>query len=228
MTIVFQPNSELLSQARVSLARHTRIYWLLGGACAGKSTLSGAVAARRDIRVCTMDELIYGTWMERYTKERHPASTAWFSRENPLEWSLSLSWNSFESLNRAAAIECLDLFAEDMAEAPDGVPLLADGGLMHPSILAKAIPPDRIVCIDIDAESGAHRWNHDEERAGMKSAVRALPGGETAWRKFLDFDRRITEMIRAESRACGIRIIRRDAALSIDDAASEVLSHLGL
>ena len=41
----------------------------------------------------------------------------------------------------------------------------------------------------------------------MKAEVLALPDGETLWQRFLDYDRRLTETLGRESRACGIQIV---------------------
>ena len=162
---MFDPNLELLAILRAERARFERVFWVIGGSCSGKSTACRAISAQRSLALYDMDEHSFGAYMGRYTWERHPASKRWFSADNPLEWALSLSWNEFNELYRAVNIECLDLFAEELRNGPPAGPLLVDGGITHPSVLAHLLPPERIFCIGIDSEASAHCWNHDPARA---------------------------------------------------------------
>ena len=101
-----------------------------------------------------------------------------------------------------------------------------DGGVTHPSVLAQVIPPERIFCIEVDVEQSARMWNEDEGRVVMKQLVLDLPDGEAMWRRFLEFDRAISENIVDESRSAGIRVFRRDDGLSVAELTRIVMEHL--
>ena len=88
---MFQVNPDLIAKAARAVADRRNIYWILGGACAGKSTICRALAERAGIAVYDMDAHIYDSYSPRYTAERHPATTAWLSAENPLAWALELA-----------------------------------------------------------------------------------------------------------------------------------------
>ena len=225
---MFNTNGRMLADISTILSAYKRIYWVIGGACTGKSTVCKAISAQKNIAPYDMDEHIYGTYTGLYTVARHPAIKTWFSAANPLEWALSLSWDAFNSLNRAATVEYLDLFAKDAKRNPTQTKLLVDGGVTHPSILTRVIPPERIFCIKIDAERSAAIWNEDASRAPMKEAVLNLPQGEKLWRKFLDFDRLIAETIVQESRSSGIRVFDRDERISVSELSNIVVEHLCL
>ena len=225
---VFSTNRKMLADASVSLSEHKQIHWVIGGACTGKSTVCKNISAQKKVALCDMDAHIYGTYADRYTMARHPAIKTWFSAENPVEWALSLSWEAFDSLNRAANVEYLDLFAADLKQSSTDMILLVDGGVTHPSILTQVIPPERIFCIRIDAERSAAIWNEDAARASMKDAVLKLPDGEKLWRKFLDFDRLIAETMVQESRDSGVRVFHRDERISVNELSNIIVEHFGL
>ena len=198
------PSPALLEEARGALAGRTRLVWLIGGSGSGKSTITRALSERTGISVYDMDEAVFGRF--RFDPDRHPATTAWFTAANPLHWMLSLPWVEFNALYRAANAEYLDLLAGDLAGRPDE-PLLIDGGITHPSVLRQAIPAAQIICLERTETQRAAEWDTAPGRAAMKAEVLALPDGETLWQRFLDYDRRLTETLGRESRACGIQIV---------------------
>lgn len=226
--MIFQPNQHMLDEIRAELAQCGPIFWVLGGSCSGKSTVCQAIGRKKSLPVYDMDAHIFDAYTGRYTRERHPAVTAWFGAENSLDWVISLGWDEFDSLNRAADVEYLDLFSEDMRQVDREFPLLVDGGVSHPSILSQVIPGDRIVCLDVDPETSAGLWNSHPERIGMKEMIFELPSPEEKWRRFLDYDRRISETLVEESRRVGIMIYRRQAATSVDQLADALIGHFGL
>ncbi len=220
---IFKTNQEMLRNVGATLAEFDQIYWVLGGAASGKSTVCRAIAERTDTAVYDMDAHIYGAYMGRYDEGRHPASLAWFTAVNPLAFILSLSATEFDSLNRAANVEYLDLFAEEMRQNPPQAPLLVDGGLTHPSVLAQVLPVERIVCLVVETAVSHHAWNHDPQRAEMKQSVLNLPDGAAAWAKFLAFDQQINDTMITESREAGITLGERTAMTSVESLASMVL-----
>ena len=209
MAAPFAPNLDILADVRTRLSAFEQIRWVIGGAGSGKSTICRAISARLGLTVYDMDEHIFGLYMGRYSWQRHPASKSWFSAENSLEWAVGLPLDEFDSLNRAANIEYLDLFAEDMASRAPDTPLLVDGGITHPSILAQALPGERILCLGLKPEQSALAWNTDPDRQPMKQMVLDLKSETATWEKFLAQDRQITETIQRESQAAGITIVPR-------------------
>ena len=216
---MYEPDSSLIDRARGELALRPSILWLIGGACSGKSTVGRALSARTGIPVYDMDEAVFGRY--RFAPDRHPATTAWFTADNPLRWMLSLPWPAFNALYRAANVEMLDLLADDLAGQPDA-PLLVDGGITHPSLLAQVIPAARIVCLEAPDGFAAREWATAANRAPMMAEILAMPDGEALWQRFLEYDRRMTETIGRESRACGIAVLRWDEGSSVANLSERV------
>ena len=116
----FPINSDLIVQAREVLSSRERLFWIVGGAGSGKTTICSILSERYALPVYDMDAHIYGTYHSRFTPERHPVNTAWSTSENGLAWLLSMSWDEFNNFNQAALPEYLDLLAEDLADSPSG------------------------------------------------------------------------------------------------------------
>lgn len=223
----FIVNHDLLRKARAVLAQRRRIYWLLGAAGSGKSTIAQAIAATHSIAVCDMDSLIYGQYQSRYDDARHPAARAWFGAENPLAWVLSLSTAQFDGLLAALDAEILDLYADDLADLPIDQPLLVDGGLAHPAILAQVMPVERIICLEISVAMSDAVWE-SAERNEMKTMIDELPGAPEPWRKFLASNAMITRNMSSESRDNGIRLLPRRDGVTVETLAATVAGEFGL
>lgn len=221
----FPVNFKLIVQAREILSFRERLFWIIGGAGSGKSTVCRVLSERYALPVYDMDAHIYGTYHNRFSSERHPANTAWSTSGNGLAWLLSMSWEEFNSFNQAALPEYLDLLAGDLAETPTDAPLLIDGGISNPAMLAKVLPLQQIICLA--TKPGVNVWE-GVDRQAMKEAIYQLPNPEEAWRKFLEFDARITRTLEEECRENRIKICRPSSSASVDDLAEEVARLLGL
>jgi hypothetical protein len=225
---MFDVNQELIAKAREILNQRENIYWIIGGACSGKSTVSRVLSETKGIAGYDMDEHIFGGYMGLYSEERHPASTAWFGAPNPFVWAFSLPWEEFNALNRAANAEYLDLLAGELEQQDQDQSLLIEGGITHPAILAQVIPPDQILCLEISEENRLSTWKNSTERAEMKSWVYALPDPERQWQIFLDLDKAMSQIIVNESRDEAIKIVFREEYAPVNELANEIATHFGI
>ncbi len=224
----FTLNNDLLKQSRAALSRRDRLYWIVGGAGSGKTTICQVLSAKYDISVYDMDAHIYGAYHGRFTQERHPVNSAWSTARDGLAWLLDMSWDEFDSFNQAALPEYLDLLAEDLEATNPSASVLIDGGICSPAILAQVISTHQIVCLAIPQRSSAEIWNETDERKGMKEAVYQLAKPEEAWRKFLEFDDLITRTILKECQENEIVVCPRSETESVDELAERVARALGI
>ncbi len=225
----FTINRGLLLQVRNSLCRQKNLYWILGGAGSGKTTICKALSEKLDIAIYDMDAHIYGSYHSRFTEEKHPVNTAWANAENGLAWLLNMTWDEFNSFNQAALPEYLQLLAEDLNKLNTNSPILIDGGISNPALLTEAISPQQISCLARPERASAEIWEESEERRSMKGFIYQLPNPEKAWHNFLEFDKLITATILKEAHEKNITIFSRNEKDSIDEFAKKISQamHLG-
>lgn len=204
-----------------------RLYWLVGGAGSGKTTICQALSEKYGISIYDMDAHIFGAYHGRFSPERHPVNSAWSAAPNGLAWLLEMSWDEYELFNRAALPEYLDLLTVDLTPFDPHAGLLIDGGIINPGLLAQVIPPKQIICLAAPGRSSQEIWAENSERQAMKAMIDRLPGEGDKWQKFLDFDTRITQTILEESRAADIPICIREASDSVYQFAEKVAGVLG-
>lgn len=221
----FAINSGLIVQAREVLSRRERLFWIVGGAGSGKTTICSILSNRYAIPIYDMDAHIFGSYHSRFTPERHPVNTAWSTSENGLAWLLSMSWDEFNNFNQAALPEYLDLLAEDLAGTRPDSPLLIDGGISNPALIAQVLPIRQIICLS--ALSDVNVWE-SADRQSMKDEIFQLPNPEEAWRRFLEFDDKINHTIEEECLENNIKICKSRSSASVEDLAMDVTRLLGL
>jgi len=213
----------LLARAQEKLSGRT-LLWIAGGAGSGKTTVCQALSTRLGLSVYDMDAHIYGSYHGRFSPTRHPVNMVWSTAPDGLAWLLGLSWDEFDSFNRAALPEYLDLLCDDLDEVDLNSALLVDGGLCNPGLLAQVLPTRQIACLAAPEVSSVKVWEQTGERAAMKDAIARLPNPEAAWRTFLEFDARITQTILDECRQNGISIYLRDDTTSVEELAQRIVN----
>lgn len=224
----FVLNEALLTKARAILADKPQLYWILGGSCTGKSTVANYIARLTGSEMIDMDAYIYDRFLPAYHARRHPASKAWFGADNPLAWAMSLSWEEFDSLNRAGDAEFLDLLADELQARSSGRAMIIDGGISHPSVLAQVVSPSGIVCLQTSDEIRIETWEMSKDRHFMKQSIYDLPNGHAKWQKFLFFDKMMAQRMAEESQALGIPTIARANETPVARVSRRVMEALGI
>ncbi len=223
----FKINHSLLRQAQAKLSRYKKLYWILGGSGSGKTTICQTLSGQFDMPIYDMDAHIYGTYHERFTDEKHPVNKAWAKAENGMAWLLDMSWDTFNNFHQAALPEYLDLLTEDLASINPNDGLLIDGGIWHPALLAQVLPLQQIICLTTE-ESSVEIWEGNSERYAMREMFDHFHEPEVRWRKFLEFDTKITETVYEEARENKINVAARGKTENIATFSKSIARQLGL
>ena len=224
----FAVDMGLLDRVAERLRAHVDIFWILGGAGSGKTTVCRLLSDLSGLPVYDMDAHIYGSYHSRFNPQRHPVNWAWSHSPDALAWLLDMSWDEFNRFNQAALPEYLDLLAEDLATLQPFDRVLVDGGICNPYLLSRVIPAQNIVCLAVDGSASARVWEAEGDRQAMKEDIFRLPHPEAAWKRFLEFDSRLTVNILEECRGCGIPVCLRESATSQEETARQVAAWLGI
>lgn len=223
---MFASNQTQLNNAVSRIAKNQNIFCLLGGSCSGKSSAAKILAQITPCGAYDMDAAIFGNYLGKYDAKRHPANRAWLFADNPLNWSLSLSWEEFDNLNKAANAEYLDLLAQDITVRKSL--LIIDGGFSYPAMLVKAIPTQRLICLKMDETERAQIWETAESKKAMKEMIFKLPEPQRKWDTFLLFDKLLTETIYKECEESGIKFCERLPTDTAQSTAEKIAAHFGL
>ncbi len=221
----FSLNADLLEKARRILFGR-ELYWVIGGSCAGKSTVCRAISKEYGLAIYDVDKHVFEDYPNRCTLESHPALKTWFSAPDPFVWLLGLSEGQFQDFNRASTAEYLDLISDDLAgDAPDKRTLV-DGGISRAVVLAHVAPVNRIVCLNTTEAMSVRTWEESADRHLMKDLVFRLPDPEKAWKKFLRFDALMTRTMLEECAASGIRVFARGEGTEVKEFAHRIWEFL--
>lgn len=224
----FKMDMDLFEGVKSKLANNSNVFWLVGGSCSGKSTISKLMEDKFGFVRYDMDEYIFGEYMDRYSVELHPANSSWFGAENPLEWALSFpNWEQYNLFNMTSMVEQLSLFCEDIEKMDKNKKIIVDGGITNPDILAKVLNKNQICCLKVEDELCRNIWSRDENRLLMKDMIYELSSPEYKWNKFLKLNDRINKQMELECKANHISIIFRSEEEPSEMVLEKVINIFG-
>ena len=221
---MFQVDQRLLEESGRVLASDPRVHWLLGGSGSGKSTVCRTLHSELGVTVLDMDSRIYGTYHASFSPSRHPVSCQWRAAKDRMSWLLEMTWSEFEAFNRASLPEYVDLLSRELRTIGGSCPVLVDGGIWHPALLATILAPSRIVCVRRDGLDASTLWAEPGARSEMRRAAMRLDATGAKWARFLEFDDGITSTVAAEAAEAGIAACVWSGLDSPSDVAERVAS----
>jgi len=183
------------------------VFWILGGACTGKSTLATALREYLGLHLIDMDERIYGTWVPLYSAESYPENHHWIHQVNPLEWALGLSDDAYSEHCKKVSGEYFQLLEIELGCRDNQEATIIDGGFNSLVPWIQEIQPGNVICLDIERELAITEWNSHPNRAGFKREIIALSEGEEKWKRFLELDALISSQLVQQANALEIPVI---------------------
>jgi 2-phosphoglycerate kinase len=208
-----------VDEARSALtANLSRVLWIGGSTCAGKSTIADRIAERRGLRIYHVDE-----YEQAHAARAVAAGLPVYERWTAMSLSERWAHSTVEELvadTLALSEERLRLILEDLA-AEEAV---VEGFQVYPWLVAPLLDSPRkavwLVCTPefrrVTHLGRAHAWvtpakTDDPERAQANR---------------LERDDRIGDEIARRARELGLRVIEVDGSRSLDAIAAEAEAHL--
>jgi len=184
-----------------------KTFWIVGGACTGKSTLSGALSESLGFSLIDMDARIYGTWLSVYSADTFPENYQWIQQPNALEWALQQSDEEYLSYCNRVSLEYFQLLKIELSRLYNQAGSIVDGGFSSLMPWVSHLDQANVVCLDVDRDVAVSEWNTDPDRVVFKQEIQALPSGEKKWIRFLELDALITSQLVVQANASGVPVI---------------------
>ena len=201
-----------------------KTFWIVGGACTGKSTLSGALSESLGFSLIDMDARIYGTWQSVYSADKFPENYHWIQQSNALDWALRQSDDEYFGYCNRVSLEYFQLLKLELSRLGNQAGSIVDGGFSSLMPWVSHLDQANVVCLDVDRDVAVSEWNTDPDRVVFKQEIQALPSGEKKWIRFLELDALITSQLVAQAKDYRIPVINPRAAGSMQGTVDQVMS----
>ncbi|TFH31783.1 MAG: hypothetical protein E4G99_13565 [Anaerolineales bacterium] len=184
-----------------------KTFWILGGACTGKTTLATALCDLTGHQLIDMDARIYGTWMPMYSAEKYPGNHAWIQQSNALEWALQQTDEAYIHHCEKTSREYYQLLAIELESQDRRRTTIVDGGFSSLVPWIGDIQQSNAICLDVSRDLAVSEWNSHPDRVSFKHEILALPNGEKKWQRFLELDALITCQLVDQAQTLGLPVI---------------------
>jgi 2-phosphoglycerate kinase len=199
------------------------VFWLGGSPCAGKSSISEALANRFKGGVYHIDEA-FEIHRQNLNPAHQPTLTRW----------LASSWNErwmqpIESLLEeviACYREQFDLILEDILAITPDSSLLVEGSALLPRLVADILT-NRNHAIWVIPTADFQRKFYSA-RAWARGIVAQCENPEAAFQNWMDRDIRFAKWIEADVNALDLELFKIDGSRTIAESVEEVAHHFQL
>jgi hypothetical protein len=200
------------------------VYWLNGGPCAGKTTMTQKFVEELGFQTLGDDVLKYRpfTSPDEYPALQFPNPTLdwdkWFNKpvDEHYHWLLQI------------VEEMMDFFIIDLLTMPNDKPVIIDLGIMPESILP-FIPEERMICLYTSDEEIERLYYFREDHKMILDCINAytlnpeetIKHGNKSMVKF-------SNEIKIACSKMGIKTVERIPSMSVEEQFRVVREHFGL
>jgi len=199
------------------------VYWLNGGPCAGKTTMTKKLVEELGFQTLEDDVLKYRPFSSpiEHSALQYPHPdldwNRWFNRpvEVHSQWLLDI------------VREMMEFYLIDLLKMPDDRPIIIDLGIMPEEILP-FIPPERILCLVTSPQEIERLYFFREDH---KMILECINNNTTAPEQTIEHSNKSMVKFSHEIRqACsknGIKVLERKPEMSVEEQFSLVCEHFG-
>lgn len=200
------------------------VYWLNGGCCAGKTTMTKKFVEELGFRTLEDNVLKYRPFTSpvEYPAMQYPHPDLdwdkWFNKpgDEHCEWLLKI------------VEEMMEFFVIDLLKMPAETPIIIDLGIMPERILP-FIPKERMVCLYTSDEEIERLYFFREDHKMILDVINNCTADSAGTIK--NVNRNLIKFSRDIRNACvknGIKTIERTPGLSVEEQFRLVREHFGL
>jgi hypothetical protein len=230
-------DTELMSRGEKQLMESLKhVYWIGGGAAAGKSTISRRLCEEFGFTRWAGD----GRWIEHWqtaTREKNPVA---FHIEETLRSGGSFNWflgrrgeeiaHDYVTMARVEFEDAVD----ELRRVPRDVPIVVDAFLGFPELVLKVAEPRKAVFLISTDDFSFRTWKHrtTEGSPGLMPILRKQLDGcsdpQFALDSFIESNYILSRFVANDCRREGGRLIVTGGCIGIEEAYAAVKKHFRL
>lgn len=201
----------------------SRIYWLGGSPCAGKSTIADRLAARHGMTIYRCDDA-FPDHAQIVDPDTHPTFHRLINLNTDDLWLRPVTQQISEEIELYR--EEFPLILDDLLALPSDSPIIAEGAALLPDVLAPLdIAPQRMLWM---VPSEAFQREHYEKREWRHDILRDSSDPDRAWQNWMSRDAGFAREVTWQAKDHGLRSITVDGTRSLDDNDNLVRTHFNL
>lgn len=190
------------------------IYYLGGGTCCGKSTVTEHLRGRYGLCVYKLDDDLFD-FLRRMAEEGHPLAAAELTRSPEEAWMRDPALLCEETI--LLYRDMAPYWQAALAARPDDRPVLAEGAGFMPELMqAIGVPRDRYLCM---APTRSFQYDRYARRPWIDQILAGVSDREAAFRNWMERDVLFADRMMREAEALGYPTLRIDGSRSIEETA---------
>lgn len=216
---------DLTAKAEAVQDQFRHVYWIGGGSCAGKTTITRRIAAEHGLQTYLTDDVM-PDHAKRSTPRDCPLLHMFMAMDMDQRWVSRSPEAMLETFHWFRG-EGFNMIIEDILDLPKESGVIVDGFRLLPH-LVKPLLTDRSHAVWL-LPTPEFRQTVLESRGGAKSGFIAKTGEpERALRNLLERDAMFTERLKDEAQRLELNAIEVNRSMSEDDLVARVVQMFGL
>lgn len=203
--------------------KESLIYWIGGSTCAGKSTISNILSETYGFIVYHCDE-----YLGKHIEKSHPQKHSNLNKVAKVSWDDILSMKAEDYINWTIDIfsEEFEMILEDIANLPDGKPILIEGIDLLPKLIKDQII-DTNNAIWLVADEAFYK-EHQLQRREMFERIKVCANPEQALLNYMNFDLAFGKYIEDEAKRLDFKVIVIENDIHLMKNVEIISSHFKL
>lgn len=206
-------------------SRLGNVFWIGGGACGGKTTITDLLAQRHGLAAYHQEDML-AEHRQAASPEDHPALCAPFQG---WEWFFTRPLDEYMQALLDADREYFEMVVLEAVRQSARAPVVMDGFLLDdPGLALRLSDYHRSVFLFADEELIRHGFFDRADKQDLVAVINALRDPVRTREHVLDMVCALNAHQRAKAKAAGVKVIVRSRETSLPAMVAAVEEHFGL